>query len=236
MQNFYTQLWHTMGISFVLCEKGSSIASHCEQCLPGSTCATFTEQIPQSQTLQHIVPLSTPSVEQSSSIEDVSSVQMDDTKPSFSVCLDRWNPILRSYAEKLQPAPLLWTYHELAVDLFETPSQERRNILKHLFSTLKLPQGSNIFFPCTLPTTTMPCHVEFIEAMHLLLPKIIVAFGTQSIANIRSMQAPSIWQEMLFYNHIRILFLPSFTELNTPERVEQCARFLTNYIATIYLS
>lgn len=236
MEHFSTQLWHSMGISFVLCEEYSSVASHRGQCVPGATCSTLVEEILQPQVPQRVAPVRTAPVEQSASGGDLPSTQMHAIKHSFSVCLDRWDPILRSYVEKLQPAPLLWTYHELAVDLFEKPSQERRNILQYLFSALKLPQGSNVFFPCTLPATAMPCHTEFTEAMHVLSPKIIVAFGIQSIASIRELQAPSIWQEMLFYNHIRILFLPAFTELHSADKIEQCARFLTNYIATIYLS
>ncbi|MDR2669913.1 MAG: hypothetical protein LBC14_08185 [Desulfovibrio sp.] len=56
----------------------------------------------------------------------------------------------RALLEKTCPAPLVWTYEELAGDLQGNASPERSRCLKTLIAALALPRGSSAFWPLSL--------------------------------------------------------------------------------------
>lgn len=71
---------------------------------------------------------------------------------------DMWPEPWRQLLLKAKPAPLLWSYAELAVDLLEPTgeSRARSGILRALINDLNLPKGTSTFWPLLAPSGIAP--------------------------------------------------------------------------------
>ncbi len=65
---------------------------------------------------------------------------------------DRWPAPWRALLGKTpQPAPVLWTYWALGLDLSGCADAARRDTLRRILGALQQPKGSNAFWPVAMP-------------------------------------------------------------------------------------
>ncbi|MDR2503210.1 MAG: hypothetical protein LBD82_02320, partial [Deltaproteobacteria bacterium] len=93
----------------------------------------------------------------------------------------------RQIYEKIKPAPIIWTYMELAHDLLEDGDPERRELFKRIIRSLNLPKGSSSFLPLQLPgLAPEEKRLEgdiFIRFLRHLGCRILIILGQVSLEN-----------------------------------------------------
>lgn len=100
----------------------------------------------------------------------------------FSRLPKPWQTLL----EKVQPAPVAWSYLELGEDLLVKGDKQRSSILKQLIGGLRLGAGTNTFLPVTLPgLSAQESSLEgaaFNFALSNLKSKILIFLGKDALA------------------------------------------------------
>lgn len=106
-------------------------------------------------------PASTPASTPASALADrpaaaspgvVRTAPAASTGPASTTDPACWPAPWRQLIKKTRPAPLLWTYEELATDLLapDAASTARSGVLRGLISELSLPRGSSTFWPLSV--------------------------------------------------------------------------------------
>ena len=85
-----------------------------------------------------------------------------------------------------KPAPLVWSYAELGLDLSGCPSSERRDLMQRLIAGMRLQRGTSAFWPSALPAsdsagTLVPNPHVFFAGLELLSPRLVVLFGRATL-------------------------------------------------------
>lgn len=73
-------------------------------------------------------------------------------EPEFKLWPPLWRKVFLKGAP--QPAPVVWTYPELGLDLLSQGNPVRSRFFRGLIQELALPKGGNAFWPCALPEET----------------------------------------------------------------------------------
>ena len=112
--------------------------------------------------------------------------------PSCEASAEPWPDPWPQLLQKTRPAPLLWTYAELATDLLapDTASTARSAVLRVLIRELGLPKGSSAFWPLFASgdatkepagaTVPFCCSCYFLAGLVRLTPKVVVVFGARA--------------------------------------------------------
>lgn len=88
---------------------------------------------------------------------------------------------------KTKPAPLIWTYHELGLDITGQGEPSGRGMLfRKLIAELRLPKGSSAFWPCAMPHDgVLQANAPLFTAGLLrLAPHVLVVSGDAALADI----------------------------------------------------
>ena len=102
---------------------------------------------------------------------------------------ERWQALFA----RTKPAPILWTYPELGIDLGGQGCAQRSACLRELIGKLQLPRGSSTFWPLCLDAEHSDAQAQtqgqvgiFKGGMLLLAPKVVVLIGprTASLAGL----------------------------------------------------
>lgn len=75
-----------------------------------------------------------------------------------------WPQAWQQLFERTEPAPLVWTYAELGLDLSGKGCRERADCLRHIIGSLQLPKGSSAFWPVCLAAPDSPSLLGISEA------------------------------------------------------------------------
>jgi len=99
-----------------------------------------------------------------------------------------WPDAWRRLLAKTRPAPVVWTYSELGLDLSGVGSPERGSLLRRLIAGLCLPRGASAFWPSALPVentagTFAPDAEIFFAGLERLSPRLVVLFGHTTLAD-----------------------------------------------------
>ncbi len=100
-----------------------------------------------------------------------------------------WPETWRAWYEKISPAPVLWTYHELGADVTGIGrSTARSAFFKQLLTDLRLPKGSSVFWPCAMPSgadgSPLADSPVFASGVQCLSPQMIVVLGETALEDI----------------------------------------------------
>lgn len=106
----------------------------------------------------------------------------------------QWPPLWRSFFAKVRPAPIVWTYHELGLDLAGGGKTERGTLFRKLIADLRLPKGTSAFWPTASPAVPLDHAAAvpedggleangplFWTGIALLKPKVVVVFGAKAL-------------------------------------------------------
>ncbi|BFR50282.1 hypothetical protein RVX_R33430 [Nitratidesulfovibrio sp. HK-II] len=130
------------------------------------------------------------------------------TGPSASpLPLQQWPTQWRDlFARTPQPAPVLWTYWALGLDLSGCADAARRDTLRRILGALQQPKGSNAFWPVAMPDTpaaSLPADAEsapdapndapnigpdvvadtalFLAGLERIAPRLVVVMGSKAL-------------------------------------------------------
>lgn len=111
----------------------------------------------------------------------------------------QWSVQWQKLFAKAKPAPVVWTYRELGLDLLGVGEAARGTLFRRLLSDLRLPKGTSAFWPTAAPqelftggdaaTESSLGSLEadapvFWAGMTLLKPRVIVIFGAAALRDI----------------------------------------------------
>lgn len=88
----------------------------------------------------------------------------------------QWPALWRNlFARTPQPAPVLWTYWALGLDLSGCADAARRDTLRRILGALQQPKGSNAFWPVAMPdaAASSPGDGEFPPDAHNVDPDVV---------------------------------------------------------------
>ncbi len=91
---------------------------------------------------------------------------------------------------KTSPAPVIWTYHELGLDLAGLSGPSTRGALfRKIIAELNLPRGSSAFWPCALPDPAAHNLLRsnpalFAAGLARLAPRVLIVSGKKALADI----------------------------------------------------
>lgn len=89
-----------------------------------------------------------------------------------------WPELWQAAFAKAAPAPLMWVYPELWLDLSGQGSPERSACLRAIIGALRLPRGSSVFWPLRVDTASEADAAPYFHAgIELLSPKALVLLG-----------------------------------------------------------
>ena len=102
-----------------------------------------------------------------------------------------WPEPWRTAFTKARRAPLVWSYHELGLDLAGTGSPDRGNFFRKLIAELGLPGGTSTFWPTAVPVTDpetgaralQPDAAVYHEGLRRLAARAVVLLGRQSLVD-----------------------------------------------------
>lgn len=151
-----------------------------------------------------------------------------------------WPEPWRQLIQKVRPAPLLWSYAELAGDLLAPveDSKARSSLLRALINDLLLPKGTSTFWPlCATPEDAPEaelsgkapflCSPFFSAGLALLNPKIIIIFGAEGGD---SMPAPAPYTQGIVSGRA-FVYLPPLAALSAlPAQQHRAAAFLRSMV------
>jgi len=108
-------------------------------------------------------------------------------KPHSKRRRDTWPDAWQALFARTKPAPILWTYPELGLDLGGQGCPQRSACLRELIGKLQLPRGSSTFWPLCLDAEEdgTQAQVEtglFKDGLLLLEPKVVVLIGPRSVS------------------------------------------------------
>ena len=97
---------------------------------------------------------------------------------------DTWPTAWQDLFARTKPAPILWTYPELGLDLSGQGSSQRSACLRELIGKLQLPRGSSTFWPLCLEENGAQAQAGtgiFKGGLFELAPKVVVLIGPRSV-------------------------------------------------------
>lgn len=150
--------------------------------------------------------------------------------------VETWPLPWREAFAKAAPAPLLWTYGELALDLAGKGDKARSGFLRAIIGALSLPRGSSVFWPpAVLDETGRPAAEPalFLAGLNLLAPKVVILLGASAIASAAlplSLNTP--YTQQIFQGRLYIL-LPEFSVLLQGNSAEQACAYLRSAFSQI---
>lgn len=144
--------------------------------------------------------------------------------------VEQWPPVWAAQLGKTQPAPVLWTYPDLGLDLTGRGSAQRSTLLKHLIGQLHLPRGTSAFWPFSIPETAAEPALEealFVSGMKQLHSKVVICFGPESLQHTpyRALRVPA-FQEDVADGRI-IMVLP---DINSMDPVQPAFRTAVQFL------
>lgn len=160
---------------------------------------------------------------------------------------------------RTRPAPVVWSYAELGVDLGIHPCKERSLLLRQLISHLHLPKGSSAFWPVWLPENhrgtsadnsslptaqegevlTLDCShngsQDFFQAgLRLLNPRLVILLGQQAVALTGLPLEISLSFTQQVAGGILFVLLPDTAQLlATPALTDRTCLFLRSALAAV---
>lgn len=149
-----------------------------------------------------------------------------------------WPGPWRELLDRMQPAPLAWTYPELGEDLLQAGNKERSAALREIISRLRLPRGSSTFWPARLPaqasssTAGSPEADYFRAGLQQLDVRFLIVFGPGSLAG-TTYEALQLkpFSEQLADGRL-FLALPDFSSLlSVPGRLDKVVMFLDSVLS-----
>lgn len=150
---------------------------------------------------------------------------------------DTWPEAWQALFARTKPAPVLWTYPELGLDLSGQGSKLRSAHLRELIGQLQLPRGSSTFWPLCLAAEENATKTEadiFKGGLILLQPKVVVLIGPRSMPladlniDLHMPFTQQIFQGMLF------VLLPEFAAiLESASLADKASVFLRSALARI---
>ena len=174
-------------------------------------------------------------------------------------CPSTWPEAWQALFARTRPAPVLWTYPELGLDLGGEGSKQRSACLRELIGKLQLSKGSSTFWPlrldykdqadspdspdsvgspgCAAQGIARPDAEMFKSGLFLLEPKVVVFIGPESIA-LAGLNDLGINLHMPFTQQIAramlFVLLPEFgAMLESPTLADKASVFLRSALARI---
>ena len=157
----------------------------------------------------------------------------DRARPNVSQ--DTWPEAWQVLFARTRPAPVLWTYPELGLDLGGQGDKLRSAYLRELIGKLQLPRGSSTFWPLCLASEDSGTKTEadmFKGGLLLLQPKVVVFIGPRSMPladlniDLRMPFTQQIFRGMLF------VLLPEFAAiLENASLADKASVFLRSALA-----
>lgn len=107
----------------------------------------------------------------------------------------------------------IWTYWELGRDLLGDPSPQRRNFLRQLIQTMRLPKGNIAFWPLAVPqgAELAPDVHCFWRGVSRYMAEQVFCFGPEARTALESAEASKAKQ--LYAPTASITFLPAVDSL-----------------------
>lgn len=140
----------------------------------------------------------------------------------------RWPGQWQKLFAKARPAPVLWTYHELGLDLLGGGEAARGALFRRLLSELRLPKGTSAFWPTAVPQEAPgsanaatdsdfgPLEANapvFWAGMTLLKPRVMVVFGVAALQDMGLDAADfPLFQQRIFEGKL-IVHVPDMSHL-----------------------
>ena len=101
-------------------------------------------------------------------------------------------PARQALLGRTPAAPVLWTYPELGADLTGGGDPQRSACLRGLIASLRLPKGTNCFWPLRLPEEEAAEAAEqFLVGLEILRPNAVILFGDEAQALCGAFLTPS---------------------------------------------
>lgn len=113
---------------------------------------------------------------------------------------ERWPAPWRDLLAKTpQPAPVLWTYWALGLDLSGCADAARRDTLRRILGALQQPKGSNAFWPVAMPAAGVAAPAAgldgeadaasepvvdpalFLAGVDRIAPRLVVVMGSKAL-------------------------------------------------------
>jgi len=154
---------------------------------------------------------------------------------------DDWPESWQALFARTKPAPILWAYPELGLDLGGQGCAQRSACLRELIGKLQLPRGSSTFWPLCLDAEESGASAQaqtaagiFKGGLFLLEPKVVVFIGPRSVVladlglDLHTPFTQQITRGMLF------VLLPEFSAmLENASLADKACVFLRSALAKI---
>lgn len=156
---------------------------------------------------------------------------------------EQWPESWQKAFTRTSPAPLLWSYHSLGLDMEGGPdSKLRSTLLRRLIGQLNLPRGSSVFWPCAVPVAQPPIGKRlnaapdiFFSGVTLLKPQLLILFGSQAVADIGIEGKPAYFSQTFVDGKILVL-LPDLEQLDGDASVNSVVSFMRAALSAISFS
>lgn len=156
--------------------------------------------------------------------------------------VETWPAPWQDLLKKTRPAPLLWSYAELATDLLapDPDSRVRSSLLRSLISAISLPGGSSAFWPLLLEQESgfanhaqaappFICSLYFWAGLSILNPKTVIIFGAQAA---QGGAEPVLFTQVIIHGRAFVYLPPLMTLDNAPGTQQRTAAFLRSILGT----
>ena len=137
-------------------------------------------------------------------------------------------PARQALVDRTSPAPVLWTYPELGVDLGGKGDPERSTRLRGLIGALRLPKGTSCFWPLRLPEESPEdASGQFLAGLGRLRPRAVILLGSESIPMCGAPVALTMPFTQVIHAGRLFLLLPGMAQLVAePGLCAPCVEFL----------
>jgi hypothetical protein len=137
-------------------------------------------------------------------------------------------PARQGMLDRTSPAPVLWTYPELGVDLGGKGDPERSARLRGLIGALRLPKGTSCFWPLRLPEESPEdAPGQFLAGLGRLRPQAMILLGNESVPMCGLPVALSMPFSQVLHAGRLVLLLPGMAQLVAePGLCAPCIEFL----------
>ena len=137
-------------------------------------------------------------------------------------------PARQALVDRTSPAPVLWTYPELGVDLGGKGDPERSARLRGLIGALRLPKGTSCFWPLQLPEESPEeAPGQFLAGLGRLRPRAVILLGDKSVPMCGAPITLTTPFTQVIHAGRLFLLLPGMTQLVAePGLCAPCVEFL----------
>ncbi len=137
-------------------------------------------------------------------------------------------PARQALVDRTSPAPVLWTYPELGVDLGGKGDPERSTRLRGLIGALRLPKGTSCFWPLQLPEERPEdAPGQFLAGLGRLRPRAVILLGGESVPMCGAPVALTTPFTQVIHAGRLFLLLPGMAQLVAePGLCAPCVEFL----------